>query len=557
MAPLHDINGQDEKAGRKAPDPFVKTAFSPLIRRVLAVNLLALAILGGGLLYLNQFRNNLVASYTDQLIEQAEIIAGALGEAASSGAEAIDLDLAASRQILGRVLAEKRTRARLFAVDGPLMVDSRFLRGGVAVFPLDLPDEQKSYNQIALDMINGWLDKLALDQTIPAYEERAGQEARDYDEVMVALTGERAIAKSRLSNGDLMISVAVPVQRFRRVLGALMVSADTSGIRSIVRAERVSILRIFGLSIIVTLLMSFFLASTIARPIQRLAQAADHVRRGTGRSTELAKSANRKDEIGHLSQTVYEMTMALYAQIKAVESFAADVAHEIKNPLSSINSALETINRTNDPAVHDKLLAIIKDDVRRLDRLITDISDASRLDAELTSGKTEEVDMALLLGTLVDAYETTGKGNQVSIRFDNQCEKPPLIRGIEGRLGQVIGNLLDNALSFAPDNSEVSLTLRDAGDGIILTIDDEGPGLPPGAHKKIFARFYSERPDSEAFGTHSGLGLSISKQIIEAHHGQIEAVNRGLNGDHLPMDEDEMGDQPVAGARFIIKLPKI
>ena len=532
--------------------------FSPLILRIMAVNLLALAMLGGGLLYLNQFRQNLVANFTDQLIAQAEIISGALGEAATGGDDATSIDITAARQILGRVLEAQQSRARLFAVEGPLLVDSRFLGPGVSVFPLAPPDQKQTWQETILNSLNDWLDQLTFDDAIPIYRERAGQEARDYDEVITALTGEREVTMRRVANGDLMISVAVPIQRFRRVLGALMVSADTSSIQDIVRQERISILRIIGLTFLVTMLLSFFLASTIARPIQRLAHAADRVRRGTGRSTDLAKSANRRDEIGHLSQTVYDMTMALYAQLRAVESFAADVAHEIKNPLSSIRSALETIERTDNPEVHEKLLAIVQDDLRRIDRLITDISDASRLDAQLSGGKTKKVDMGLLVGSLVDAYQTTGKGGEVQVNYHGPSEGDIYVRGIDSRLGQVIGNLLDNAVSFSTPQDKIDVTLEKYKTYMELTVDDQGPGLPPGATQKIFDRFYSERPPDEAFGTHSGLGLSISRQIIEAHHGSIEAVNilDEEQGQEVVTKPDELvHDLPVVGARFIIRLP--
>ncbi|GAB4144714.1 MAG: hypothetical protein Tsb0016_14340 [Sphingomonadales bacterium] len=301
-------------------------------------------------------------------------------------------------------------------------------------------------------------------------------------------------------------------------------------------------MKVFGVSLAVTLMLSLFLAGTIARPIRRLAAAADRIRGGMGRQVRLPDYTRRGDEIGDLTRSFADMTQALYRQIDAVESFAADVAHEIKNPLSSLRSAVETVERSADPEIQKKLLGIIKDDVRRLDRLISDISDASRLDAELSRGKMDEVDLPVLLATLVDIYRSTGRGDGADIRFDNQASASLCVAGIEGRLGQVVRNILENALSFSRAGGAITIGLRQSGRQAVISIDDEGPGLPQQNVEDIFKRFYSERPADEAFGTHSGLGLSISKQIVEAHGGTIRAENRVEDGN-------------VKGARFIIELP--
>ncbi len=518
--------------------------FSPLSLRILAVNVIALGILGGGVLYLNQFRDELVERRLDEIRTQSRIIAGALGEAATGGPDATSVDLEAARRILGRLVGRSALRARLFDTEGALVADSRFmfLGGSVIATELPPPNAEPSLRQ----RVEAWLDQalaqIAEPPALPPYQERPDQSAADYEEVQTALTGEMAARTRVMADGTPVITVAAPVQRFRRVLGALLVSTDISDIEDLVRSERWTILKVFGVSLAVTLMLSLFLAGTIARPIRRLAAAADRIRGGMGRQVRLPDYTRRGDEIGDLTRSFADMTQALYRQIDAVESFAADVAHEIKNPLSSLRSAVETVERSTDPEIQNKLLGIIKDDVRRLDRLISDISDASRLDAELSRGKMTEVDLPVLLATLVDIYRSTGRGNGADIRFDNQASARLCVAGIEGRLGQVVRNILENALSFSPAGGAITIGLRQSGRQAVISIDDEGPGLPQQNVKDIFKRFYSERPANEAFGTHSGLGLSISKQIVEAHGGTIRAENRVEDGD-------------IKGARFIIELP--
>jgi two-component system sensor histidine kinase ChvG len=428
----------------------------------------------------------------------------------------------------------------------------------VQVSPLPNFNKDRSIWDTLLNTLNQTLDNLGRDLTLPIYEEIAGQLAWDFEEVTLALNGERETRYRQLANGQLMVTVAVPVQRFRRILGGLLLSDDTAAIQQIIITERLAILKIFSISLAVTLLLSFFLGSTIARPIRQLANAADDVRRGVGRSTALAKSSNRKDEIGDLSRALHEMTLALYHQISAVGSFAADVAHEIKNPLSSIRSAVETMKGSNDPKIHDKLLAIIDNDIKRLDRLITDISDASRLDAELTRGQMKSINLIKVIETLIDAYQATGEQKGITLIFPVPDVGNYTVFAIEGRIGQVLRNITDNAVSFSPAGSTITLSLRTTRSDVFIYIDDEGPGLPLGASGKIFERFYSERPSSEAFGTHSGLGLSISRQIIEAHGGTLEAFNRfeEIAPDETSDEGEYDEDKRVLGARFIIRLPK-
>lgn len=531
--------------------------FSPLMRRILAVNMFALVILGGGILYLDQFRENLINRRIEDLIVQAKIISGALGESPTLGPESSALELANARQTIKRLVGPTNIRARLFSPGGELILDSRYMNPSrsILVLPLPDPEENPPLDKIILNWINDTLDSLTTNQDWDPYVEQVRQSAGDYDEVLTALNGETTTTVYALEDGNLLITVATPVQRFRRVLGGLMLSKDTSDIREIIFEERLAILKIFGLSLGITLLLSIFLASTIARPIHRLAKAADAVRKGVGSVEALKKFSGRRDEIGALSRSLSDMTYSLHKQIDAVESFAADVAHELKNPLSSLRSAVETIQRTNDKAIQKKLLEIVQEDIRRLDRLITDISDASRLDAELSRAKMKVVDFGMIVATIVETYQNPGKTKTAELKFKAPKAGTYMITGIESRLGQVVYNLLDNAFSFTPAKGEIRLSLSKRKGIIEFSIDDEGSGLPPEAEEKIFERFYSERPKKEAFGIHSGLGLSISRQIIEAHSGTIHAENR-----YREAGKKKAKGKPQApkinGVRFIVRLPE-
>ena len=377
----------------------------------------------------------------------------------------------------------------------------------------------------------------------PRYEERANQQADDYEEVLHALAGESVVSVRKAPDRRRLLIAAVPVQRFKQVLGALMVTTTSSEIERAVREVRFGILKVFAIALGVTVLLSFYLAGTIARPVRRLAEAADMVRGRQDGDTPIPDFTNRNDEIGDLSGALRDMTEALWERMQAIESFAADVSHEIKNPLTSLRSAVETASRVKDPEQQRRLMSIIQEDVKRLDRLITDISGASKLDAELARAQLERIDVGQLLNTLVQVHQSTEPGEQPSLEIDLPAEANLNVRGIEGRLVQVIQNLIGNAFSFTPPDKSVRLAaVRD--DGMIqITVDDDGPGIPEDNLATIFERFYSERPDSEQFGTHSGLGLSISRQIIEAHGGTIKAANRyGPSGE-------------IAGAHFTVRLP--
>jgi len=520
---------------------------SPLTRRILLVNTLVLLIPVLGLLHLEQYRQSLIASEIEAMQTQATTIALALGSAAVRDGEGGEQQLMheAARQLVRVLLSDVPTtaplRARLFSRAGDLVGDSFVLGGAdtqVQIEELPPPRRGPGLLYRLEELYDSGVRGLIGSDNLPLYREIDRQSATDYEEVARALDGEEGAVVRQDARRRLVLSVTVPVQRYRQVVAALMVSKDGRAIDQAVRDRRGDILFVFAVALAVTVMLSFYLARTIAQPIRRLAEAADRVRGTTARIDAIPDLTARHDEIGDLSAALAAMTRALHARLEAIENFAADVAHEIKNPLTSLRSAVETVNRIENPEQRARLMAIIVDDVARLDRLISDISDASRLDAELARADSERVNLCELLEALAEVRRATtdGEGPRLRLALPPRRELPVL--GKEGRLGQVFRNLIANAVSFAPTDSEIRVNARREGAWAVVTIDDEGPGIPPGKEEAIFDRFYSERPAGEKFGTHSGLGLSISRQIVEAHGGSLSAENR-----------------PRGGARFTVRLP--
>src|SRR6266481_9018523 len=526
---------------------------SPLTRRILAVNVLALALLAGGFLYLGKYQASLVSQQIEALQMQGEVFAAALGEGAVLDSvdegEILLPDLA--RQMMRRLVEPTRARARLFDIKGDIIADSHVLRGpgdSVQVLELPAPEVKGAIMRIA-DGVYDWIvDKLPRRKHYPVYFESASPRAEDYAEVARALLGETGTAiRSDPASGGLVLSVAIPVQRYKQVLGVVMLSTSSGEIEEAVRTVRLELLRIFSVALLVTVLLSFYLAGTIARPVRRLAAAAERAR-GRGARVEIPDFTRRGDEIGELSGSLREMTDTLWQRMSAIESFAADVAHEIKNPLSSLRSAVETAARIDDPVKQRRLMAIVQDDVERLDRLITDISDASRLDAELGRLELSPTDIGAMLRALVEMHDTTRSDGSPRLVLDQPADphgrgRSLVVPGIESRLSQIFLNVIANAVSFSPPDGEIRIRAAADGRAVLITVEDRGPGIPEDQLTAIFDRFYSERPAGEKFGTHSGLGLSISKQIVEAHRGRIWAQNR--------ID----GEGAVCGARFLIRLP--
>lgn len=550
---------------------------SPLTLRVLAVNVLALAILLGGLLYLSTYQQWLIDKELAALTTEARIFAGALGEGAMQ--PAVDefneptnqLSNELARQMVRRLVETTDTRTRLFAPSGDLIADSRVLGGPKSMVQIEELPPLRNGNrltEIGIELYDYIVNAVPEREHLPAYPGEQDQSAENYPDVQRALGGEigRNVWRVGRPDGrsDMLLTVAVPVQRYKKVLGAVYISRGGAQVDRAVREFRMDIMRLFAITLGVTVLLSLYLAGTIARPIRRLAQAADEVRHGHGREVVIPDFSRRHDEVGDLSVSLREMTSAIWNRMDAIERFAADVAHEIKNPLTSMRSAVETVQRVKTDEQRQRLLAIIQHDVQRLDRLISDISNASRLDAELSRARAEPADIGQTLTMLANIHDATlgnadalreaaaEAGGEVAdlpapVRVEVNLPKDGkglVVPGLEGRLTQVFQNLLSNALSFSPPGGVVCFTARALPDRVEVTCEDQGPGIPEAKLDAIFDRFYSERPKSEAFGKHSGLGLSISKQIIDAHQGRIFAGNL------------KNPDGTVRGAVFTVVLPR-
>ena len=553
---------------------FVRQSFSSLTRRIIFLNLTGLIALVVGILYLSQFRAGLIEARIQSLLVQGEIMAGAIASSATAEQDTIafDLDRLLELQagesygpseemlsgiefsinpervapVLRRLVSPTNTRARIYDRDGVLVLDSRNLYD-VLRFDLPPPRSRPGMLERFYIAVRTWASR----GTLPLYHEFGAQSGKGYQEVVNAAKGFKSSMVRINERGEVIVSVAVPVQRFRAVRGALMLQTQGADIDDVLAAERLAIFKVFLVAAAVMIVLSFLLAGTIAGPVRRLAEGAQQVRRRIRARVEIPDFSGRRDEIGHLSGSIRDMTSALYSRIEAIESFAADVAHELKNPLTSLRSAVETLPLAKTDESRARLLEVIQHDVKRLDRLITDISAASRLDAEMQRQDAQRVSLTTLLSTVVGvANERHDDGVTVKLIFDGGGPSAFTVLGNDSRLGQVINNLIDNARSFSPRGSTVRVTCRRSKDDIDIIVDDDGPGVEPDAIEKVFERFYTDRPN-HGFGQHSGLGLSISKQIVEAHDGRIWVENRLA-------DSAPSGEEPaVLGARFTVRLPAL
>ena len=530
--------------------------FSPLTRRILLLNIVPVALLALSAVYLSNYEDELIDAELASLLVQGEMVAAGIGEVAVVGGETTvnRLDANAARQLLIRLVRPTSVRARLFSETGELLGDTALLieAGRIHIQPLPPPEVAAETDVPWSERVGDWLSRqISRTDRYPEYAEKPLASSRDFPEAANALRGFNASAVRTTADGKLMLSGAVPVQRYKQVLGALMLSRDNRAIAASLREVRYDILAIAVAALGITILFSLYLAGTITQPIVRLARAADEVRLARETRPEIPDLGRRGDEIGDLNDSLRSMTNALWQRINAIESFAADVAHELKNPLTSLRSALEVAARTDlEPERRAKLMAIVMDDINRLNRLISDISDASRLDAELMRGEVRAVDLHKLLSDMMAHYTETAAAKQgVEIEFRLAANPPFAAHGHDSRYGQVFRNVIYNALSFSPRGSRIVVELgREVrGDYFVVTIDDEGPGIPEENLESVFGRFYSERP-SEHFGQHSGLGLSICRQIMETYGGSIAAANRRA-APHGP----EGGR--ILGARFTIRVP--
>ncbi len=540
---------------------------SSLTRRIVVLNLGGLVVLVVGFLLLDQFRADLIEARVQSLTIQADIIAAAISASATGDTNSITIDpdkllqLAPGESVapspsdedatqfsinpalvgpfLHRLVTPTRTRARIYDSDGRLLLNSRSFSARGAVVRSDLPDasERRGF----ADRIVAHLRSLFLTSTAPRAEDPWATNGQTMPEVAGALQGKTQSLVRVNHEGETIVSVGVPIQHMMATRGALLLSTQGGDIDRVITSARLAQLRFFLVLAVVMLVLSLSLANTIAEPVRRLADAAERVRRGIRSRQQIPDFTARSDEIGHLSRALRDMTRALYSRLDAIESFAADVAHELKNPLTSLRSALETLPRVNAGHSRDRLIAVMQHDVRRLDRLISDISDASRLDAELTRGEAGPVDVAALLRAVVSMAQDSPRGGarvelSIPVRRGKNASADYFVLGHDSRLAQVVTNLIDNACSFSEPGGVVRVALERTSarkepegkhfvDHVVITVDDDGPGIPPHALERIFERFYTDRP-SQGFGQNSGLGLSISRQIVEAHGGRIWACNR-------------------------------
>ncbi|MEP9377548.1 sensor histidine kinase [Aquabacter sp. CN5-332] len=551
--------------------------FSSLTRRIVLLNLAGLCALVSGILYLSEFRAGLIDARVQSLLVQGEIIAAAIAASAQVETNAITIDperlleLQAGDSygpseegfsplefpinpervapVLRRLVGPTRTRARIYDRDGIMLLDSRSLYSRGEILRFDLPSPTETPPGLfhrAWRGVQSWIGRGEL----PLYKELGPQSGKEYPEVASAALGQKASAVRVDERGRIVVSVAVPIQRFRAILGVLLLSTQGGEIDEAVEAERFVIVRVFLVAAAVMVLLSVLLAGTIADPVRKLADAAERVRRRIKSRVEIPDFTSRSDEIGHLSGALRDMTSALYNRIEAIESFAADVAHELKNPLTSLRSAVETLPLARNDTSRARLLEVIQHDVKRLDRLISDISDASRLDAELQRQEAGNVDLKQLLEMVVGMAQDVRRddGVSVALKFERAPGAPQdfTIIGHASRLGQVVDNLVSNARSFSSPDSTVTVTCKRLKSGVEIVVEDEGPGIRPDALSRIFERFYTDRPH-QGFGQNSGLGLSISRQIVEAHGGRIWAENITT--------PDGEGGEKVLGARLVAQLP--
>jgi two-component system sensor histidine kinase ChvG len=519
----------------KANGFVARRRMSRLTARIMAIMLFPLAIFLVGLLSLDQYRTTLIQSEFVALERQGFTLARslALSEAARDRRAARrQLSPETMTHLLPLVGLGSSLRARVFQPNGLLLADTARRRGlhpNVEIWRREKKNWWWQARDHLNDMVAAASGIFSPYDELPMYIEKRRQSAKHYAEVIAALSGEprRALRFDRRKN--LVLSVAVPVQDLRVVRGALMVSIGGGKIEQELANVNIVFLQLFVGVLFVTLGLSLYLARSITTPISRLAEAADKLRQSADMSSRLQRLPHRNDEIGQLSESLIDLTDELQKRIQATASFAADVAHEIKNPLSSLRSATETFSRTKTATQKKQLLNVILQDVQRLDRLITDISQASRIDHEIMGQNLILVDFTRLINNFVQMRRQTYSEHKLNL---DMPESPLMLRVNESRIVQVLDNVLSNAISFSPKRCTVKFILRrkESNNTIVLDIIDTGPGIPETKLETVFDRFYSERPSDERFGEHSGLGLSIARQIVSAHNGQLTAHNQFEGG---------------------------
>lgn len=514
----------DQPAGRG----FDRLIRGSLAVRILAVNIFALMLLAGGFFYLDSFRVRMLDQRRAASADQVRLISEALAEARPDQRDAL----------LERAGAMTGLRLRLYAADGRRLIDS--WDHTPPTYRLRDPATEP-WERHAARFLDRAIDRIVGAERYPDFAEPAVDQLAAWPEARTALAQDGLVSVTRRApDRTPVISAAAPVALPGKAV--LLSTINARDIVRVVRAERMRLGILLGIVALLSILLSLFLARTIVTPLRRLARAAHRVRLGRAREVVVPRLPSRGDEIGLLARAVSDMSQALRERIDATEAFAADVAHELKNPLASLRSAVDSLDRVKDPELQAKLIAIIHDDVIRLDRLITDISEASRLDAELSRTRFEPVDMGVMIQQLVKAREERGLNGAVQMAFARPRKASAMVNGDGSRLARAVENLLSNAVSFSPPDGLVKIACSRVGSEVIVRVEDEGPGVPEVAREKIFTRFHSVRPDSEEFGKHSGLGLAIARTIILGHDGRISVHDR---------------DDGARGACFAIHLPAI
>ena len=494
-----------------------------LRQRILAVNIFAIVILAGSLFYLDSFRGRLTEDRVEQSRAEAVMIAHTLGAIPAS----------AWQPILVRLGQDSGTRLRVYERNGAKIADS--WAGAPPTYEMRDPSREAWYRGVARALDNGF-DAIVGARRPPPYVQQLVDRLPAWPEAAEALrTGQPVTTLRRAPEGTAFLSAAVRVARADdRVL---LLTVNARDIRRVVRAERFTLALIMLGTVILSVLLSRFLARTIATPLRRLAFAAHRVRLGRAREVDVPLPA-RRDEIGLLARALHDMTQSLRQRIDSTEAFAADVTHELKNPLASLRSAVDTLERVDDPSLRRQLLDVVREDVARLDRLVVDIAETSRLDAELSRARFEPVDLGALIEPMLPMWEERSE-NGLQIAFARPRAGTAIVLGDESRLARLIDNLVDNAISFSPPGGLVEIRAAAVGSDVLVSIEDEGPGVPADAREAIFNRFHSIRPE-EDFGRHSGLGLAIARAIVDGHGGQIFVEDR---------------HDGRAGARFVVRFP--
>jgi two-component system sensor histidine kinase ChvG len=575
--------------------PLIRLVSKTLLRRIMFANLIGLAVLLSGVFYLAQYRAGLIEAQGDSLKVQGESFASLISfnatREAGTGRIILNPDMIPEMEGAHKFLRDDgfaamqfsirpdrvaplftrlpgTTRARVYGTDGVQIVDSdRLLKSGQLTIrdTTDAGDQGTGRQRVrtAWTRFMAWLQR----GQIPVYREIDGANGRSYPEVAAALQGGHSTAILLITEaGQQIVSVATPIIHKGEVKGALLLSTRPGVIDEVLQAERNNLLGLALSALAATLIASLLLYRTIAGPMRRLSAAAENVSRNIGARAKLPQLAGRADEIGQLNAAFRTMTESLYRRIEASELFAREVAHELKNPLTAARSTAESLALVKTPEMRDMLVRQIQEELTRLNRLISDVSDVSRLDAELAYGCLEPVDVRDVLRTVMTIFQDRFDDGRLRLVLDIQdkwlADGSFIVMGHDARLGRVITNLLDNAISFSPEGGVVAVRARRVGDEVEIVVDDDGPGIPADKLESIFERFYSDRPHTDSTtGKNSGLGLSISRGIIDAYGGSIQASNR-LIAEGAPSAEllqhpalKERRQPGVAGTRFTVCLP--